>query len=44
MGVELDGPVGVGSEGGLLGGQLQQQVRQLLLLLLLRCSLDLTWK
>lgn len=43
VGVELDGPVGVGSEGGLLGGQLQQQVRQLLLLLL-RCSLDLTWK
>ena len=43
MGVQLDGPVGVGSEGGLAGGQLQQQVLQLLLLLL-RSSLDLTWK
>ena len=43
MGVQLDGPVGVGSEGGLAGGQLQQQVLQLLFLLL-RSSLDLTWK
>ena len=45
MGVQLDGPVGVGSEGG-LGGHLLEQVLQLvlqlLLLLLLGSSLNLT--
>ena len=48
VGVELDGPVGVGPEGGLGGGQLLEQVLQLVLqllgLLLLGSSLDLTWK